>query len=230
MASEYASPASHQSPTEVNGSQNRIPSNRLALGLGVLSSCAGAEPHYFGFSAGLSLAHFVQVAIDSGGTSSDISLPLLADRPFSSPSSKTDTKLADAPTFEDGARYILAYLTSAHPLYPFMQRSRVWQLHNCLTKPQAGDTSGIEKVDETIIHLIYAIGSRCLQLLGKHGVPNTVPGSHFLRAMKNINEDLRFSSTKSIEVTLLLAIHSMRSPYGMSPANPVQLVSLVLIF
>ncbi len=59
------------------------PSNRLTLGLGVLSSVAAAEPHYFGSSSGLSLAHFVEAAIECGtSTGSEVSLPLLADRPF----------------------------------------------------------------------------------------------------------------------------------------------------
>jgi hypothetical protein len=33
--------------------------------------------------------------------------------------------------------------------------------------------------------------------------------------MKAVSEDLKFTSIRSIEVTLLLAIHSMRSPSGM---------------
>ena len=198
-------------------------SGGLALGLGVLSSCAAAEPHYFGFSAGLSLAHFVQVAIDSNGNSTDVSLPLLTDRPFSKQAPKANATLADPPTFKAGVSYIRAYLTIVHPLYPFLNRQKLWRLHKSITKRQEDQAAlPVEKIDMTILHLVYAVGSRCLQLLGKRRISSAVPEGHFLRAMENIGQDLKFTSTKSIEVTLLLAIHSMRSPYGESITSAVR--------
>ncbi|KAF4343147.1 transcription activator acu-15 [Fusarium beomiforme] len=211
---QFESPAPSRSPeiTEVASGTER--SGQLALGLGVLSSCAGAEPHYFGFSAGLSLAHFVQVAIDSGGNCADVSLPQLADRPFSHQVPKANTTLADPPTYNAGASYIRAYLTLVYPLYPFLNLERLWQLHRSITKRRGGqETANTDQIDLTIMHLVYAIGSRCLQLRQKSSIPSTVSEGHFLRAMELIRQELKFTSTKSIEVTLLLAIHSMRSPY-----------------
>lgn len=190
-------------------------SGQLALGLGVLSSCAGAEPHYFGFSAGLSLAHFVQVAIDTGENPVDVSLPQLADRPFSHQVPKPNTTLAEPPTYNAGASYIRAYLALVHPLYPFLDLDRLWQLHRSITiRRGRQESASPEQIDLTIMHLVYAIGSRCLQLLQKFSISSTVSEGHFLRAMEHIRQDLKFTSAKSIEVTLLLAIHSMRSPYG----------------
>ncbi|KAF5586090.1 transcription activator acu-15 [Fusarium subglutinans] len=209
------SPVPSRSPetTEVTSGTER--SGQLALGLGVLSSCAGAEPHYFGFSAGLSLAHFVQVAIDSGENPVDVSLPQLADRPFSHQLPKDNITLAEPPKYNAGASYIRAYLALVHPLYPFLNVERLWQLHRSITKRRGGQESACtEQIDLTIMHLVYAIGSRCLQLLQKSSISSTVSEGHFLRAMEHIRQDLKFTSTKSIEVTLLLAIHSMRSPYG----------------
>ncbi|KAF5639364.1 transcription activator acu-15 [Fusarium sp. NRRL 52700] len=201
--------------TEVTSGPER--SGQLALGLGVLSSCAGAEPHYFGFSAGLSLAHFVQVAIDSGENPVDVSLPQLADRPFSHQVPKANITLAEPPKYNAGASYIRAYLTLVHPLYPFLNVERLWQLHRSITKRRGGqEPACTEQIDLTIMHMVYAIGSRCLQLLQKSSISTTVSEGHFLRAMEHIRQDLKFTSTKSIEVTLLLAIHSMRSPYGTS--------------
>ncbi|KAK0391830.1 hypothetical protein NLU13_1329 [Sarocladium strictum] len=215
---QFGSP-SPDSPETAAGASGKERSGQLALGLGVLSSCAGAEPHYFGFSAGLSLAHFVQVAIDSGGNPVDVSLPQLADRPFSHQVPKPNATLAGPPTYNAGASYIRAYLALVHPLYPFLNTDRLWELHRSITKRRGGQGATVgstEQIDLTIMHLVYAIGSRCLQLLQKFSVSSTVPEAHFLRAMEHIRQDFKFTSTKSIEVTLLLAIHSMRSPYGTS--------------
>ncbi|KAF5559282.1 transcription activator acu-15 [Fusarium phyllophilum] len=211
--SESPAPICSPEITEVSSGTER--SGQLALGLGVLSSCAGAEPHYFGFSAGLSLAHFVQVVIDSGENPVDVSLPQLADRPFSHQVPKANITLAEPPRYTAGASYIRAYVALVHPLYPFLNLERLWRLHRSITKRRDGQESACtEQIDLTIMHLVYAIGSRCLQLLQKSSISSTVSEGHFLRAMEHIGQDLKFTSTKSIEVTLLLAIHSMRSPYG----------------
>jgi hypothetical protein len=188
----------------------------LTHGLGLLSSCAAAEPHYFGFSAGLSLAHFVQVAIVSGTNSADVSLPLLADRPFSNLALNASTTLATLPSFNTGASYIHAYLSLIHPLYPFLNRFFLWELHDYLTQRHENHPGSHSQLDTALMHLIYAIGSRCLQLLGKNNMSDNTPEGHFLTAMKAVGDNLKFTSIRSIEVTLLLAIHSMRSPSGMS--------------
>lgn len=117
-----ASTTSQTSPAAVeNGG------DRLVTGMGLLSSCAAAEPHYFGFSAGLSLAHFVQVALDFGSvTSADVvSLPLLTDRPFANQALHQDGAAVPAslPSGKTGAAYIRAYLQLIHPLYPFLDSS-----------------------------------------------------------------------------------------------------------
>lgn len=206
---------SPQERPQLEDSMNERRGERLALGLGLLSSCAAAEPHYFGFSAGLSLAHFVQVAIDFGSNSSDVSLPLLADRPFSNQALGADTTLASLPSFKTGASYIRAYLSVVQPLYPFLSRKSLWSLHESLTGRHKSNTaSSRDQIDLALMHLVYAIGSRCLQLLGKSKISKNTPEGHFLSAMKIISDGLKFTSIRSIEVTLLLAIHSMRSPSG----------------
>lgn len=208
---EHPSPR-QQPPTQEAPVERRTAP--LAQGLGLLSSIAAAEPHYFGLSAGLSLAHFVQVAIDSGSNSADVSLPLLADRPFSNQALNANTTLAKLPSFKTGASYVQAYLSLVHPLYPFLDRISLWQLHDTLTRRQEEVPSPYPQIDVALMHLVYAIGSRCLQLLGKIDGSKGLPEGHFLSAMKAVNEELKFTSIRAIEVTLLLAIHSMRSPSG----------------
>lgn len=80
--------------------------------------------------------------------------------------------------------------------------------------------SELDLMDAALLHLVYAIGSRCLQLLGNQTSPSSAspsrkdntPEGHFLRAMQIIGGGLQFTSLRSIELTLLLAIHSNATP------------------
>ncbi len=77
------------------------------------------------------------------------------------------------------------------------------------------------QLDLAVLHLVYAIGSRCLQLLNSSKVGKDLSEGHFVSAMKNIPEAMKFTSLRSIEITLLLALHSMRSPSGKSVKKPL---------
>lgn len=192
------------------------PSDRLTLGLGVLSSCAAAEPHYFGFSSGLSLAHFVQAAIETGNSTSclpEVSLPLLADRPFSNQIPTSRTPLASLPSPRAGRRFIKAYLSTIHQLYPFLDRVALWRMHHQHTQSERLPSTELQ-LDVVVLHLVYAIGSRCLQLLGSTKVAKYIPEGHFMAAMQHVPEAMKFTSIRAIEITLLLGLHSMRSPSG----------------
>ncbi len=211
-----AAPAAWSSSSMRESTARITSTNRLTNGLGVLSSCAAAEPHYFGFSSGLSLAHFVQAAIDTeNGTESEVSLPLLADRPFSSQIPTSRTPLAPLPSTRTGSRFIRAYLSTVHPLYPFLHRKALWRMHRHLT--QINQQAVAEShLDMAVLHLVYAIGARCLQLLGSSKVAKHIPEGHFISAMQYVPDAIKFTSIRSIEITLLLGLHSMRSPSGAS--------------
>lgn len=208
-------PEAHQvSKSRQEQSIRTSPSNRLTLGLGVLSSVAAAEPHYFGSSSGLSLAHFVQAAIECGtSTGSEVSLPLLADRPFSNHAPSSQTPLAPIPAPKVGSRFIRAYLASVHPLYPFLDRIGLWEVHRHHSSVH-GNPSADSQLDLAVLHLVYAIGSRCLELLGSTKIAKHTPQGHFMAAMRYVPEAMKWTSIRSIEITLLLGIHSMRSPSG----------------
>ncbi|KIW16527.1 hypothetical protein PV08_06582 [Exophiala spinifera] len=206
----------HPRTTRPQQTTTSPPSNSLTLGLGVLSSVAAAEPHYFGSSSGLSLAHFVQTAIDSGpNIGSQVALPLLADRPFSNHAPSSQTLPASLPTAKSGCVFIKAYFTSVHPLYPFLDRKAVWEMHERHTREHQTRSDG-SPLDLAVLHLVYAIGSRCLELLGSSKVSRHTPQSHFLAALRYVPEEIKWTSLRSIEITLLLGIHSMRSPSGTS--------------
>lgn len=189
-------------------------SSQLTLGFGVLSSCAASEPHYFGSSAGLSLAHFMQIAMESGRqTGSQISLPILADRPFANQLPNAETPLATLPSYSIGKRFIRVYLSTTHRLYPFLDKTALWELHRRHTLVHA-DAHDISELDLAVLHLVYAIGSRCIQLTDASRVGKEIPEGHFLSAMKHVPNAVRFTSIRSIEIVLLLVLHSMRSPSG----------------
>ncbi|KAI5195832.1 hypothetical protein AUEXF2481DRAFT_4886 [Aureobasidium subglaciale EXF-2481] len=202
-------------PSSVPGQPSSLPAptTGLASGMGLLSSCAAAEPHYFGFSSGLTLAHFVEAAIGSGSNASAINLPSLADRPFSHQVPTAQTPQAPVPTRSLGSKMIKAYLSTVHPLYPFLDEDNIWQMHRTLTNDASDSVSG---PDLARLHLIYAIGSRCIQLLKPRKVKRGLPEEHLMSAMQHIPEALKFTSIHGVEITLLLAIHSMRSPSGAS--------------
>ena len=190
------------------------PSNSLAAGVGLLSSCATAEPHYFGTSSGLSLAHFVEAAVQDGKEQGELSLPSLVDRPFSSQVPDAKTPLAALPAAAEGARYIQAYLQAICPVYPFLGPDELLGMHSIGVL--GGAEEALTQAMLAKLHLVYAIGSRCLQLLDSRNVLNGTPEGHYLSAMQWIGEVTKSSTIDSIEVTLLLAIHSMRSPAGTS--------------
>lgn len=185
-------------------------SGRLASGIGLLSSCAAAEPHYFGFSSGLTLAHFVEAGISADNGHSDISLPSLADRPFSKQVPTAQTLPAPTPAQHIGRQYIKAYLLNIHPLYPFIDEEEPWRLHGISSREEHLCSAA----DLARLHLIYAIGSRCLQLVRPRKVEKHLPEGHLVSAMQHIPEVLKSTSIHAVEIILLLALHSMRSPSG----------------
>lgn len=208
IATPSSMPASHQAPAVASSP------GHLASGIGLLSSCATAEPHYFGFSSGLNLAHFVEAAVTTNNEASEINLPLLADRPFSKQIPTAQTPLAPIPTSSIGNRYIRAFLSSVQPLYPFIDREDLWRMHHMATGAAASTSDSSNIADLARLHLIYAIGSRCIQILKPRKIQKHVPEGHLMSAMQHIPEVLKLTSTHTVEVTLLLAIHSMRSPSG----------------
>ena len=205
------------------------PANNLAAGVGLLSSCATAEPHYFGSSSGLTLAHFVEAAVQfNNGEERELSLPSLVDRPFSNQVPDAQTPPAPLPSPAEGYRFIEAYMRTIHPIYPFLDLEQLCRLHRKGTEEGAAHTippSGLAK-----LHLVYAIGARCLQLLDSRNVLKDTPEGHYLSAMLHVPEVTRSSHVASIGVTLLLAIHSMRSPAGKSYSSAIYTARLFLIF
>jgi hypothetical protein len=114
---------------------------------------------YLGTSSGFPLARTVQAVIGSPGIS------------FSR--SKKDANMSRAePVSPNGAQvmhFISTYLRKVHTKHPFMSPRRISELHHACqssassARPVDGDRVST-RIDSFIIHLIYAIGARYMQL------------------------------------------------------------------
>jgi len=114
---------------------------------------------YLGTSSGFPLARTVQAVIGPPGTS------------FSW--SSKDTSMSHAkPASPNGARgtqFVSTYLGKVHIKHPFMSARRISDLHHaCQSSASVARPLSVNRVstriDSFIIHLIYAIGARYMQL------------------------------------------------------------------
>lgn len=88
---------------------------------------------------------------------------------------------ADMPTDEVGRKLIDAYYFRVHPKHPFLSRKKIIRLHNARANlvpahkvPPSSTENRADLCDYAILHLVYAIGGRYLQLTpdNKHASPS----------------------------------------------------------
>ncbi len=193
---------------------NPIMSSKLVHGVGFLSLCATAEPHYFGPSSGVSLAQLMETAVYEKLQPLSMSgLPSPEDRPFASHSPTARTRMAPLPSLEKGAQFIEEYLERIHTNFPFLSKRYLWDIHSNSQYLESSRTPDAE-MDCITLQLVYAIGSRCLQLRGHTSVTGTSPEKHYVSAMAKVGNKLTVASIRNIQVTLLVALYAMRSPSG----------------
>ena len=117
------------------------------------------------------------------------------------------------PSSAMGELFIKTYLSKVQPLYPFLSRKRLCDAHS--KRNQMDDFDDSEVVLNWItLHMVYAIGARCLQLIGAQGVSDVTPEKHYVSAMTKVHKALKVPGVRNVEVALLLAIYAMRSPSG----------------
>jgi hypothetical protein len=186
----------------------------LASSVGLLSLRAGgADPQYFGVSSGVSLARMIKTAVyENAAPSSNFSLPSkMTDSLFPSNSSGAQTETAPLPSLENGASFINAYLSYIQPNFPFMFKEELWEAHR--SRKDMEDTATDEtRYNYGILQLVYAIGSRCLQLVGSTKATGFEPEDYYSSAMAQVQEQLNFPSIQNIQIILLVAIYALRSP------------------
>ncbi|OAL35927.1 hypothetical protein AYO20_04833 [Fonsecaea nubica] len=190
----------------------------LASSVGLLSLQAAAEPHYFGVSSGVSLALMIESAVyEKSRPLSSLSLPAEpVTSPFASNSqSGPPIGTAPLPPLEKATPFLIAYLSYIHPNFPFLSKEQLWKTHH--NRRELEDYNSNEaRHDHVVLLLVYAIGSRCLKLVGSEHVAESEPESLYHSAMAKIQDQLNVPSVQNIQVILLVAIYALRSPSGSS--------------
>lgn len=87
---------------------------------------------------------------------------------------------ADMPTDEVGRKLIDTYYSRIHPKHPFLSKKKIMRLHNARAnlvpahKVSPSTENRADLCDYSILHLVYAIGGRYLQLApdNKHQSPS----------------------------------------------------------
>ena len=166
---------SHPSTETLNAGEN------LEIGAGFVALSSNA---YLGTSSGFPLAKIVQSAINisllkgvQGGTQDGVKTakPVNRSENSSNPAGRDDQRdetsrpKADMPKGAMGERLVQAYLTKVHPKHPFLSPKRIHRLNerrfalrSC--RKLTADKPGEERLDYFILHMVYAIGARYLQL------------------------------------------------------------------
>jgi Fungal Zn(2)-Cys(6) binuclear cluster domain len=190
-------------------SKNAAPN--LASSVGLLSLHAGADPQYFGVSSGVSLARMLEIAVHENARPYSLSMPAeIAESPFSNTSVDARPKMASLPSMEDGSSFINAYLSYIQTSFPFISKTKLWELHRNRRDPDDVATDDARH-DFVLLQMIYAIGSRCLQLVGST-IAGIDPDGFYHSAMSKIEDDISVGSIQTIQTALLVAIYALRSP------------------
>ncbi|OAL18386.1 hypothetical protein AYO22_10706 [Fonsecaea multimorphosa] len=219
-------PGEHLSISDSNdaagGSGERMASPpstpNLASSVGLLSLQAAAEPQYFGVSSGVSLALMIESAVyEKARPLSSLSLPAeTVESPFASSSrSAHPTAIAPLPPVEKATSFMTAYLSYIHPNFPFLSKRQLWKAHHSRHETENASSREAHH-DDVVLLLVYAIGSRCLKLVGSEQVAESEPESFYHSAMAKIQDQLNVPSVQNIQVILLVAIYALRSPSGSS--------------
>jgi hypothetical protein len=144
--------------------------DEAGLAFEMLSSTA-----YLGTSSGFPLARTVQAVIGSPSAS------------FSRPTENASMSHAKpaSPNGALGMRFIDTYLSKVHIKHPFMSPRRISDLHRACqssalsSRPVSGNLVST-RIDSFIIHLIYAIGARYMQLSQNEYLCNSDVCAHCL--------------------------------------------------
>jgi hypothetical protein len=180
-----------------------------------LSLQAAEEPQNFGVSSGVSLAHMIEAAVYSKASpSSSLNLSVETDSGPSTNTLKAQITTAALPSFKEGVPFINAYLSTIHPDFPFLSKRKLWDIHRN-SKNLEGNSNEEAKFDFIVLQLVYAIGSRCLQLVGSPSATGVEPEGHYASAVAKIQDRLiNVPSVQNIQIMLLVAIYALRCPSG----------------
>lgn len=180
--------------------------------LGTGTSDNAPEPFYLGSSSGATIARMIQTSIfrSSGARAIPKGLGTLHTHAGPSPTERYaggDETLFDFPFFEQAQLLFDTFFDRLHTRWPLLDRKVYTTLF-----ANYYDNQPIPTVDRSILHLIFAIASRFLQLTRNPcGVD---PEKHLIAAIQPMDLVLEQHNLGTVQFLLLLALHGQRSPYG----------------
>ncbi|KEY64547.1 hypothetical protein S7711_03613 [Stachybotrys chartarum IBT 7711] len=222
-------PSNLESSSSHRGSISEDPEgeddNSIVDGVAYLSLCASGttgtapEPFYLGSSSGAAIARMIQKSIFRNRSSRAVA---------------HDIRSAHTSRHSDLARSHLAASTASVPLgeplfeFPFLDEARLlfdvffdrmhtrWPIldrkaYSILFERQY-DQGALSITQRSIMHLIYAIAARFLQLTRK--LSGVDPEQQLLAAIEPMDHILEQHNLATVQFLLLLAVHGQRSPYG----------------
>ncbi|EFQ27350.1 fungal specific transcription factor domain-containing protein [Colletotrichum graminicola M1.001] len=196
----------------------------LVDGVAYLSLCASGttdtapEPFYLGSSSGATIARMIQSAIFHGAAGRAALSEAMAAAPAGvlspprsrnsvSASSHPDEPMSEFPYPSESKMLFDVFFDRLHTRWPILDR----QLYTTLFEQQY-DQGALSIQHRSIMHLVYAISARFLQLMKK---PCDVdPQQHLMAAIEPMDYILEQHNLATVQFLLLLAVHGTRSPYG----------------
>ncbi|GKT43564.1 positive regulator of purine utilization [Colletotrichum spaethianum] len=195
----------------------------LVDGVAYLSLCASGttdtapEPFYIGSSSGATIARMIQSSIFHGaggkalsdamaGTRAGVLSPPQS-RNTASVSSHPDELVSEFPYPSESKMLFDVFFDRLHTRWPILDRKLYTKLFE-----QQYDQGALSIQHRSIMHLVYAISARFLQLMKK---PCDVdPQQHLMAAIEPMDYILEQHNLATVQFLLLLAVHGTRSPYG----------------
>jgi hypothetical protein len=190
-------------------------------GVAYLSLCASGttdaapEPFYMGSSSGATIARLIQSAIFNGRKNP--SAPPRRETLRSDSVSSFGSSLP-TPSFASGLypypqpaqaqRLFSVFFNRMHTKWPILDRTVYEKVYD-----RQYDQVSLPIIERSILHLIYAIAARFLQLTKQQGV-DVDPEAHFAAAIEKMDYIMERHNTSTVQFLTLLAVYGQRSPYG----------------
>ncbi|EXJ96515.1 hypothetical protein A1O1_01641 [Capronia coronata CBS 617.96] len=176
------------------------------------------EPFYLGSSSGATIARMIQSAIFHGSSGTAVSEAIAASQshqldvpesalPSVPLSVRPDGSVSEFPLLEQSKLLFDIFFDRLHTRWPMLDRQEYSVLFN-----KQYEKGVLSITQRSIMHLIYAISARFLQLTGKIcGVDHE---RHLVAAIEPMDYILEQHNMATVQFLLLLAVHGQRSPYG----------------
>ncbi|KAK1142411.1 hypothetical protein N8T08_007963 [Aspergillus melleus] len=170
-----------------------------------LVSLEDSKSTYLGPSSGRAIANSLgRIAQDATWTNS---IPVEATHQLDSPSSPADEVKAALPDDELGCRILEAYFQNTHVRLPFLDRSKILELH--ATRNLSNSTTPESEFGRFKLFMVYAIGTANLQMTGSYtGIQPIRFFETALRFDSSIRESLTLAGAEAMTLLVLFNLRS----------------------